>query len=107
VTPFSEAFEPRWRHPERSEGSRLPFKYQSGEEVKKGDRVLFHDQPGSIEFVADPATKNSETEWYVKEYGGGVMVVVPKVFGHVFLPTTEDAEDLILTSRLEDSVATD
>jgi hypothetical protein len=77
----------------------LAFKYQSGEEIKKGDRVLFHGEPGEIEFVADPAEKDSETEWYIEEYGGGVMVVEPKVFGRAFLPTTEDKEDLILTSR--------
>jgi hypothetical protein len=106
VTPISEAFEPRWRHPERSEGSRLSFRYQSGEEVKKGDHVLFHGQPGYIEFVADSANKDSETEWYVKEHGGGVMVVEPKVFGHAFLADTEEAEDLIFTSRAESSTAT-
>jgi hypothetical protein len=30
----------------------MPFTYQSGEEIQRGDRVLFHDEPGEIEFVA-------------------------------------------------------
>jgi hypothetical protein len=82
----------------------MPFKYQSGETVQKCDRVLFHDEPGYVEFVADPTIKNPESECYVKQYGEGVMVVA-KGFGHVFLTNTEDAEDLILTSRSEDPSA--
>jgi hypothetical protein len=84
----------------------LPFKYQSGEEVQKGDRVLLHDEPGYVEFVADPLIKHSETEWFVEEYGGGVMVVVPNAFGPVFFTNTEGTCDLILVSRAESSNAT-
>ena len=80
-------------------GCRL--RYQSGEKIEKGDRILLHDEPGYVKFVADPAMKDAKTDRYVKEYGGDVMVVAPKVFGHVFLPKPEDAE-LILVSRSED-----
>ena len=78
----------------------MPFRYQSGAEIKKGDRVLFHREPAEIEFVADPLINDPETEWYVKEYGGGVMVVEPKVFGRAFISHTEQAEDLVFVSRL-------
>jgi hypothetical protein len=84
----------------------LPFKYQSGQEIKRGDRVLFHGEPGHVEFIADPTQRNEETDWFVQEYGGGVMVIEPKFFGRAFLTRTEDAEDLILVSRLDDSVPT-
>jgi hypothetical protein len=80
----------------------VPFRYQSGAEVKKGDRVLFHGEPGEIEFVADPLIDDPETERYVKEYGGGVMVVEPKVFGRGFLPHTEQNEDLVFVTRLSE-----
>jgi hypothetical protein len=85
----------------------VPFRYQSGEEIKKGDRVLFHGEPGDIEFVADPLIDDPETEWYVKEYGGGAMVVEVKVFGRVFISHTEGNEDLVFVARLseEDSAA--
>ena len=33
----------------------MPFFYSSGEEVRKGDRVLVHREAGEIEFIADPA----------------------------------------------------
>jgi hypothetical protein len=39
--------------PESKENPALPFTYQSGEEIKKGDRVLFHGEQGEIEFVVD------------------------------------------------------
>jgi hypothetical protein len=78
----------------------VPFRYQSGAEIKKGDRVIFHGEPGEIEFVADPLVNDPETEWYVQEYGGGAMVVEPKVFGRAFLSNTEDEQDLIFVLRL-------
>ena len=43
-----------------SVGYAMSLKYQSGEEIKKGDRVLFHREPARIELVAsepgDPET---------------------------------------------------
>jgi len=61
------------------------MRYQSGEEIKKGDRVLFHGEPGEIEFVAvDP--DDPEMHWYLQEYGGGIMIVEPKFFGRAFIP---------------------
>ena len=77
----------------------MPVYYQSGEEIKKGDRVIFHDEPGEIEFVADPLESDPETEWYVKEYGGGVMVLEPKYFGRAFLPGTDPDERLVFVCR--------
>jgi hypothetical protein len=81
----------------------VPFRYQSGEEIKKGERVLLHGEPGEIEFLADPLANDPETEWYVQEYGGGVMVVEPKVMRRAFLSDTENAEDLIFVSRSADA----
>jgi len=78
----------------------VPFTYQSGEEIKKGDRVLFHGEPGEIEFVADPLVNDPETKWYVQEEGAGVMVVEPKVFGRAFISHTKQDEDLVFVSRL-------
>jgi len=79
----------------------VPFIHITGEEIRKGDRVIYAGEPSEIEFVADPLIKDSETEWYVQEYGGGVMIVElePKIFGRVFLAETQNDEDLEFLSR--------
>jgi hypothetical protein len=75
------------------------FRYQSGEEIKKGDRITFAGKPGEIEFVADPSTADPETESYIKEYGGGIMVLVAEDYGCVFISETLEEEDLVFMSR--------
>ena len=89
------------RRPKNKENPALPFTYQSGEEIKKGDRVLFHGEPGEIEFVADALIGDPAMDWYVEEHGGGVMVIEPKCFGRAFLTETHTAEDLVFVSRAE------
>ena len=73
----------------------------TGEEIKKGDRVMFHGDPGEIELVADPILADPETDWYVQEYGGGVMVreLKPSHFGRVFLREPQTTEDLKFVAR--------
>jgi hypothetical protein len=61
----------------------MPFFYQSGQEIKLGDRVGPHGEAGEIGFVADPAI--DPNDWYAIEFGGGVMVVEPKRFGRLFI----------------------
>ncbi len=72
------------------------LRYRSGEAIKTGDRIRYHGNAAEIEFVADPETVDAESEWYVKEFGGGVMLV-DSLFGHIFisnelLPYDEDLE---------------
>jgi hypothetical protein len=88
--------------PENKENPALAFTYQSGEEIKKGDRVLFHGEPGEIEFVADVLIGDPAMDWYVKEHGGGVMVIEPQYFGQAFLTETQTEDDLVFVSRAED-----
>lgn len=75
------------------------LRYQSGEEIKKGDHVLFHHEPGRVELVALDAN-DPETDWFSKEYGGGVMVL-ERVSGRTFIPADQllDYEDLEFVSR--------
>jgi hypothetical protein len=61
----------------------MSLNYQSGEEIVKGDIVLLGGRSGVIEFVADPLVDDSETRWFVEEYGGGVMISTQD-FGPVF-----------------------
>lgn len=76
----------------------MPMRYKSGEVVTKGDRVLLSEEPGVIEFIADPLLNDPNTLWYVEKYGGGVMVTQLKHLGSVFTNPEEDA-DLEFVSR--------
>jgi hypothetical protein len=81
-----------------------PFvlRYRSGQEIKKGDRVLFHGNPAQIEFVAcDPESSDPQIAWHMKDSGGGVMILEPKHFGRAFVGTEslEECEDLEFVSR--------
>jgi hypothetical protein len=78
------------------------FKYQSGEEIMQGDYVTFHGAPGEIEFVAEKLVGDPTLDWYVREFGGGVMVV-DKVAGATLMHDTEGAEDLVFVSRKGDT----
>lgn len=76
----------------------MPLKYQSGEAILGGDQVLFHGEPGEIEFVVDGLEGDPAKDWYM-EQGPGVMVIEPKHFGRAFIRDTEAAEDLVFVSR--------
>ena len=78
----------------------MGLKYKSGVEIREGDRVLLHGEPGEIELVAS-GFGDPEADWYVQEHGGGVMVVEPKAFGRVFIPADqlEETEDLEFVAR--------
>ena len=77
----------------------MGFTYRSGEDVRPGDRVLVHGEPGEVELIADPLnTSLSDADrWYVAEFGGGVMIRNPKALGRVFYssPETEDHVEFI------------
>ncbi|HEY6328260.1 MAG TPA: hypothetical protein VI756_02910 [Blastocatellia bacterium] len=79
----------------------MPFLYWSGEEVKEGDRVVLHGEPGHVETVADPSI--SPDDYFVKEHGGGVMIVEPKIFGRLFINEPHTYEDLDFVSRAQQS----
>ncbi len=50
------------------------LRYVSGEEIRKGDRVLCDEHPGTIDFAAaDP--DDPDLGWYVQDMGAGVMII--------------------------------
>jgi hypothetical protein len=65
----------------------MVFRYQSGEEMQKGDRVTLFDEPCRIESVV---TCVEDDAWTYKEFGGGITIFENKEFGRLFL----DAADL-------------
>jgi hypothetical protein len=75
------------------------MKYQSGDEIRKGDRVLYHGEPGEIEIVVDRFVGDPAMDWYMKELGPGVMVAGLRSFGRLYTSDTENDEDLEFVSR--------
>jgi hypothetical protein len=85
----------------------LIFRYQSGQEIRKGDRVLFHRERGQIEIVAS-SLGYPDTDWFMQEYGGGVMIL-EGVSGRTFITADqiEECEDLEFVSRADSSPGSD
>jgi hypothetical protein len=77
----------------------MPLTYRSGEDVRAGDRVSYHGEPGLVEFVAD--TENPDTAWYLEKHGDGCMIACAG-FGHVYVSETHTDEDLDFIGRRGD-----
>jgi hypothetical protein len=75
--------------------------YQSGEEIRQGDRVEYAGHAAIIEYVADGTSSESEAGWNLEANGAGVMVVElqPVLFGRLYLTQPELADDLLFVSR--------
>ena len=78
------------------------LRYRSGEEIKKGDRVLFHREPAEIELVASNPD-DPETRWHMQEFGGGVLIREPREPNPTFIQadSISEYEDLEFVSRDE------
>jgi hypothetical protein len=80
------------------------LKYRSGDEIRKGDRVLFHGNPAEVDFVASGADDSNEA-WYFTESGGGIMILDLAVSGRTFIQASslDKYEDLEFVSRAAES----
>lgn len=78
----------------------IELKYRSGEEIKKGDRVLFYRNLATVEFVACDSS-DPEMAWFIEEYGGGVMILDPAMSGRTFIDADQigNEEELEFVSR--------
>ena len=80
----------------------MALTYRTGQEIRKGDRVLFFRNPATVELVAlDDSTE--ESRWLMQEYGGGVMILDPMVSGRTFISADQiaGADELEFVSRAE------
>jgi hypothetical protein len=78
------------------------LKYQSGQDIRRGDRVRFHREPAEVEFVATDSN-DPETGWYVQEFGEGVMIREVNNPNPTFIRSDQigDCEDLEFVARAE------
>jgi len=75
------------------------FRYQSGGEVKIGDQITYHDEPGKVDFVVSEKVGDAAMDWYVDEFPGGGVMITARNFGNVFLAEGDIDEDLQFVSR--------
>ena len=75
------------------------FTYLSGEEVKDGDQILYHGEPGEVEFVIVGLGSDPSMNWYVEKFPGGGFMINAKGFGKVFVTEKNINEDLRFLSR--------
>ncbi len=77
----------------------VPLQYMTAEEVRPGDRVLYHGEPGSVETVVTGKDENDEAnDWLFQQCGPGCMLLCAS-FGRVFVNEVEDDEDLDFVAR--------
>jgi hypothetical protein len=72
-------------------------RYESGEEIRIGDRVAYAGAPGSVVFVNDTRSYSAgypEEHW---SYLGKGFMIEARGWGLVYL--NEPDEDLVLTGR--------
>jgi hypothetical protein len=78
----------------------LVFHYRSGEEIKVGDRVLFHLEPGFIEAIVTGLNGEPDNDWHMTEFGGGIMILEDRL-GRTFIhaESVAELEDLEFVGR--------
>jgi hypothetical protein len=84
----------------RVEGTQVKrFKYQSGEEVKPGDRIRYHGEPGEVEFIVADRSGDPQRDWYLGQFPGGGFMIIANGFGGVFVGESDIDEDLEFVAR--------
>jgi len=80
------------------------FKYLSGQEVRLDDRIIYHGEPGAVEFIVAGTTGDPSNDWYLEQFPGGGVMIVAKGFGSVFLSESDIDENLEFVSTNQGSV---
>lgn len=70
----------------------MAFLYKSGEEIQAGDEIKLHGHPGRVEFVVTHYSGDPAMNWYIDEFGGGVMIKDEHA-GDVFLSVENIEQD--------------
>ena len=76
------------------------FTYQSGEELRKSDRITYHGNPREVEFVLVDPTGEAATGWYLEKFPGGGIMIYAEGFGNVFLEESDTDEDPEFLSKV-------
>ena len=71
-----------------------PFRYRSGELVKKADMLLSHGESATVEYVVDPDCTDEAQRWHLPHSPSGGIMINSATVGAVFETDTEDLEFL-------------
>lgn len=77
------------------------LRYQSGDDIREGDRVTYGGNPAVVELVVAGPSDDETRDWHFRTSGPGVMIAEPHEFGRVYLSSPDDEEDLLLVARAE------
>jgi hypothetical protein len=75
----------------------MTFMYQSGEQIRSGDRIEYAGAPGVVEFVVTGASDDPSMNWYIEKFPSGGFMIVTAKHGSIFM--SEADEDLDFVSR--------
>jgi hypothetical protein len=75
--------------------------YQSGEQVRTGDKIVYGGSPGQVEYVVEVPTGDPAMDWHLTHSPNGGIMLKTIAMGFVFLPDDQvaDDEDLDFVSR--------
>jgi hypothetical protein len=88
--------------PRRRMRHKLPFTYQTGDNVREGDKIVFQGEPGQVEFVASASSGTPEQKRYAEQHPKGILITTAKG-SSIFLTNDHDVKDLVFISREEES----
>jgi hypothetical protein len=61
----------------------MTFMYQSGEQIRSGDRIEYAGAPGVVEFVVTGGSDDPSMNWYIERFA----------MAHMDAPTQSDCAD--------------
>jgi hypothetical protein len=70
----------------------MSLRYQTGELVMTGDRVLLDGRAGVIEFLVDPTVDDPSKRWWIENHGKGVLVSQLQDLGSLYTDPEEDPD---------------
>lgn len=78
-----------------------PLRYLSGDEVRAGDRIRFHGEDGTVEFVVLERVGDPTLDWHLEQHPEGGLMIIANSFGRVFLTPVSIDERLELVTHKE------
>ena len=83
----------------------MSLRYDSGDEVRPGDRIRYHGEPAVVNFVAVEKTGDQSIDWYVDEFPGGGFMLEANSFGRVFVSSIDINDHVQFVARADEGTS--